>query len=205
MIRIATLSWQQLKRVPAAALSPRIPSRPMYHSDPLPRFAGGAVLRRLSPADLAAFQAYRHDPVLGQYQGWSATSDAEASAFLIEMSLAPLFQPGEWCQIGIADAQTLDLIGDIGLFLADDGRQVEIGFTLAPQAQGRGLGTAAVREAINLVFERTEVERVIGITDARNSRSIRLLERVGMHWIETNNALFRGEPCVEHTYAILRS
>ena len=44
----------------------------------------------------------------------------------------------------------LMLIGDIGLFLAADGRDAEIGITLRRQSQGRGMGTAAAREAISL-------------------------------------------------------
>lgn len=98
---------------------------------PLPLLAGEATLRRLSPSDLADFQAYRNDPGIGLYQGMS---DPEASAFLSEMNLAPLLQPGVWSQIGIADSQSLRLIGDIGLFLAADSQQAEVGITLERQA-----------------------------------------------------------------------
>jgi [ribosomal protein S5]-alanine N-acetyltransferase len=176
----------------------------MRNAEGLPRFASGTVLRRLAASDLAAFQGYRHDSALGQYQGWSALSDDEAASFLAEMSTARLLQPGAWCQIGIADPSNMSLIGDIGLLLATDGRQAEIGFTLQRRSQGRGVATIAVRAAINLVFERTQARRVIGITDARNLPSIRLLERVGMHKTETLSAEFRGAPCIEHTYAVSR-
>lgn len=174
-------------------------------SDPvLPRFAGPVVLRCLAASDLADFQRYRSDPLLGQYQGWSRTSDAEAAAFLEEMSAAPLLRPGRWSQIGIADRVTLRLAGDIGLFLRDDGRESEIGFTLGRESQGRGLGAAAVRAAVELVFEHTDVERVLGITDARNDACIRLLQRVGMDRIESRAATFRDEACIEHVYAARR-
>ncbi len=96
------------------------------------------------------------------------------------------------------------LIGDIGLLLTHDGKHVEIGFTLRRQSQGQGVATVAVREAINLVFELTAAEQILGITDARNLSSIRLLQRVGMRKIKSANAVFRGEPCIEHTYAVSR-
>jgi len=166
----------------------------------LPREGGGVVLRRLAVADLAAFQAYRHDAEVGRYQGWSAMTDGEAIAFLAEMNGAVLLPPGAWCQIGIADADGLALIGDIGLRVAADGRQAEIGFSLRRESQGCGLATAAVRAATRMVFEHTTAERVVGITDARNAASIRLLERVGMRRVETAETVFRGEPCVEFTY-----
>lgn len=172
--------------------------------DPLPRPGHGFLLRRLSTDDLAAFQAYRHDPELGRYQGWSPMSDTEASAFLTEMHTAPLPNPGSWTQVAIAEPQTQRLIGDIGVFVDHDGRDAEIGFTLARHAHGRGVGTAAVREAIRLIFECSTADRVRGITDARNTASIRLLERVGMRRAETRNTVFRGEPCVEYVYVVAR-
>ena len=172
--------------------------------DPLPRFGAGVVLRRLSVADLAAFQAYRTDAELGRYQGWSVMSEAQALEFLDKMNKVPLFRPGEWAQIGIAESTGSALLGDIGLFLAEDSRHVEVGFTLARAAQGRGLATAAVREATQLVFQFTSVERVLGITDARNYASVGVLERVGLRKQGERSVVFRGELCIEHVYAVPR-
>ena len=173
--------------------------------DTLPRLGNGFMLRRLASDDLPEFQAYRHDPELGRYQGWSPMSDEEATAFLREMNTAPLLNPGNWTQIGIAEPDSGLLIGDIGVFLDQDGRYAEVGFTLARHAQGRGVAAAAVRETVNLIFAATEVDRVFGITDARNCASVRLLERVGMRKTEATNAVFRGEQCVEYVYAVLRN
>lgn len=163
------------------------------------------MLRRLTTADMFTFQAYRSDPHLGRYQGWSPMSDEKALAFLSEMSTAPLFRPGSWTQIGISESPSQILSGDIGLFLSDDGRHAEIGFTLARHAQGRGVATTAVREAIKLIFDCTTADRVLGITDVRNSASVRLLERVGMERVEARNTVFRGDPCDEYVYALSRS
>lgn len=171
---------------------------------PLPRLAGQVTLRRLAAEDLAAFQAYRRDPELGRYQGWTPMPDAEALAFLAQMHAAGPLHPGAWFQLGIADGQSLQLIGDIGLLLSADGSSVEIGYTLARSAQGRGLATLAVREAVALVFECSAASQVLATTDACNRASIRLLERIGMQRAEESTALFRGEPCVEITYAIAR-
>jgi RimJ/RimL family protein N-acetyltransferase len=172
--------------------------------DALPRTGDRVVLRRLLPEDLAQFQAYRHEKTLGQFQGWSPQSDAEAMAFLEEMRGAALFRPGHWIQLGIAERGNKVLIGDIGLRLSGDAAEAEVGVTISTRAQGHGLATASVREAIALVLEHTEVSRIVAITDARNLASIRLLERVGMRRVATRTAVFRREPCVEHVYAISR-
>jgi aminoglycoside 6'-N-acetyltransferase len=132
-------------------------------------------------------------------------SDAEALAFLNEMNTAPLFSPDKWMQLGIAEPGTERLIGDIGLFLAADERTAEIGFTLDPAAQGRGIATAAVRAALQLLFASTKVQQVLGVTDSRNGSSVRLLKRVGFLQRESHHVVFRGEPCSEEVYALPRS
>ena len=171
----------------------------------LPRALPGGLLRRLRTGDLAAFQAYRSIPELGRYQGWTPMSEAEAAAFLAEMSEAPLFTPGDWVQLGIAQPESGQLIGDIGIFLSADGLTGELGFTLAPGAQGRGTATAAVRQALQIVFGLTSVKQVLGVTDSRNVASIRLLERVGFRHHESRNAVFRGQPCGEEVYVLPRN
>lgn len=173
--------------------------------DPLPRQGPRISLRRLRVADLEPFQAYRGDPSVGRFQGWSPMSASEATAFLSDMSNAAFGKDGTWFQIGIAERSTDRLIGDLGVCLhrAED-RYAEIGFTLAAESQGQGLAAEAVREALALLFEQTDIVRVIAITDTRNDASIRLLQRVGMTLSETVSAVFRGEPCEEHVFVLRR-
>ena len=59
-----------------------------------------------------------------------------------------------------------------------------------------------MRGALDLLFEHTAVARIVAVTDARNTPSLRLLERVGMIRIATQAALFRGQACIEHTHAL---
>jgi aminoglycoside 6'-N-acetyltransferase len=172
--------------------------------EPLPRSCRRIVLRRLGRADLAAFQAYRKDEAVGRYQGWSAQTDPQALAFIDEMSTAPLFARGKWVQLAVADRETGVLIGDVGASVHADGTAAELGFTISPRLQGRGLGTETLREAVALLFEHSSVVRVTCIADARNTPSLRLLERAKLRRIATAEAVFRGEPCVEHTYAVFR-
>ena len=160
------------------------------------------TLRRLSPGDLAAFQAYRHDPEVGRWQGWQPQSDAQALAFLQAMSQGALFAPGTWTQLGIADGLTGQLIGDVGIYISDDAQEAEFGFSLARAAQGRGLASAAVREAMRWVFEQTPVQRIHAQTDSRNFACVRLLERLGATRLATIATEFRGEPCVEFRYEL---
>ncbi|MBI5852070.1 MAG: GNAT family N-acetyltransferase [Planctomycetes bacterium] len=177
----------------------------MFTTGLLPRQANRIVLRRLTIADLDAFQAYRSDPEVGQYQGWAPMSEVEARGFLAEMEKTELFSPGKWSQIAIADSLTNHLLGDIGICLSGDQCEVEIGFTLSSSHQGKGLASEAVGEAVNLIFEQTQALLVKGITDSRNLRSMNTLARVGMRRAEVVQTTFRGAPCTEFVYLIRRS
>lgn len=144
-------------------------------------FATGhrVTLRNLTAADLAAFQAYRGDPGVARYQGWTAMTDDQARAFLLAMSGVPLLTRGDWTQIAIADVEG-QLIGDMGLHQSDDGASVELGITLARAAQGRGLATEAMRLAIALVWDHPEVTTIRTWADRRNIASVALCHRVGL-------------------------
>ncbi|MCV2420195.1 GNAT family N-acetyltransferase [Paucibacter sp. DJ2R-2] len=170
----------------------------------LPAPGGCVRLRRLGSHDLADFQAYRQDPQVGLYQGWRAQSDTEALAFLQQMAEAPLLQPGVWCQLGMADAVSDQLIGDIGICLAEDAASAEIGFSLRLARQGQGLAAEGVGALIALLWAHTPAAEVRAITDARNLGSIRLLERLGFAQVDSQAAVFRGEACVEHHYRVAK-
>jgi aminoglycoside 6'-N-acetyltransferase len=157
-------------------------------------------LRRFVAGDLAAFQAYRRDPELARYQGWDPMSDDEAAALLAEQGSVELGPFGQWLQVAIVERATGALVGDIGVCLLEPG-DAEIGYTLSSGAQGRGYATEAVRALVGALFT-AGLERVQATTDARNTKSIALLERIGMRYVRTETAIFRGESCLEHTYEI---
>ena len=173
-------------------------------ADPLPHGTGRVILRRLTSADLARFQAYRHDPVVGLYQEWEPVPDQVALQFLEDMSDKQLFPVGDWIQLGIADRQTNELLGDVGVRVSEDASEAEIGFTLAGEAQGSGLAAEAVRALIDLIFTRTGVVRIVASTDERNARAHRLLMRTGFRTAGTTRGLFRGQPCIEHVWEVSR-
>ena len=184
-------------------MSPKNPEWPAI-GDCLPLQGVRVQLRRLAASDLADFQAYRSDAEVSRYQGWTAQPDAQALAFLTEMGAAEHWPLGDWLQLGIA----LDgrLIGDIGLCRRQAGERLEaeIGFSLAASAQGQGLAREALELLIALLFERLDVARVVAITDARNSPSIALLQRLGAQLEKSEDVIFQNEPCVEHGFVIER-
>lgn len=172
-------------------------------AEPLPLLTAHTRLRRLAVADLPRFQAYRNDAETGRWQGWQPMDDAAALAFLHEMSTSPFGTPGRWFQLAIAERDSDALIGDIGVQLHGCGGQVaELGFTLAPPAQGRGLATEAVQALVSWLLAHSAAQRVVAVADTRNAASLRLLQRLGMRPFATLPALFRGQPCLEQHWVM---
>ena len=111
------------------------------------------VLRRFRAADIEIFVRYRADPAIARFQSWENFSAADGQAFFASLSGQHPDTPGEWFQFAIELAATAAMIGDCALHaLADSPREVEIGFTLAPESQGRGHATEAVACLLDYVF-----------------------------------------------------
>jgi len=162
-------------------------------------------LRRFTPGDAEAFAAYRSDPDVARYQSWDAPLPlAEALKTVEDFATGDPLKPG-WFQYAV----DLDgvLIGDIGLNLHENLRQAELGFTLAPEHQGKGYATEAVRGLLDQLFIERDLHRVSAECDARNTASARLLERLGFRQegLRVANSWFKGEWTDDLLFGLLRS
>lgn len=172
----------------------------------LPIVTDRLLLRPFQEGDLPAFAAYRADPEVARYQSWSSYTMEDARAFYRTMSRTKIGEVGTWYQVAVADLKTEALLGDCALHFVD-GAQVELGFTLATEHQGRGLMREAVRALVTGVFERVRPHRIFAITDARNDAAARLLTHIGLrreaHFRQ--NVYFKGAWGDEFVFACLAS
>jgi RimJ/RimL family protein N-acetyltransferase len=164
------------------------------------------ILRRLREADLSAFCRYRSDPQVAQYQDWTAYPEEDGVRYFAEQAKLHPDVAATWFQMAIELVETGELIGDCGLHaLRDQPQQVEIGFTLSSEHQGRGYATEAVTCLLDYVFGTLCKHRATATTDALNAPAARVLERAGMrregHFIQ--NVWFKGRWGDEYLYALL--
>src|SRR5262249_49030822 len=161
------------------------------------------VLRRFRTDDIESFVRYRADPAIARFQSWENFSEADGQAFLAAMSRQHPDTPGEWFQFAIELAATEAMIGDCALHaLAECPGENEIGFTLAPAYHGNSYATEAVACLLDYAFGRLAKRRAIAITDARNTASIAVLERLGFARDPTPRQpiVFKGELVEEYCY-----
>lgn len=101
--------------------------------------------------------------------------------------------------ITYAFAITVDdkAIGSIGVFRKDNihARTAEMGYYIAEPFWGKGLGTSAVKQTCDYIFEHTDIIRIFAEPFAYNTASCRILEKSGFicEGILRNNAVKNGE------------
>ena len=88
-----------------------------------------------------------------------------------------------------------------------ESRQGEIGWSLHPDAQGRGFATEGAREMLRLGFDELGLHRIFAGCDPRNAGSLRVMDRLGMRreaeFVE--NEYLKGEWVGEIVCAMLES
>src|SRR5437879_3399781 len=118
--------------------------------EPLVLRSSRLYLRPLRLDDAAPISAYRSLPEVARFQSWESFGPAEATRLVTDQAGVVPDVPGTWLQLALVLSDSATVIGDCGIhFRGDDPRQVELGITLAPTYQGRGLAT----EALTTVLE----------------------------------------------------
>lgn len=142
-------------------------------------------LRRSLPEDAEAISAYRSDPDVHRYQGWERTDPAVVRAEIEEMSHRAPGAPGGWTQLSVEERGSGQLVGDVGLSLAEgEPGVIKVGYTMSPAFQGRGYATEAVGALAAYAFDRLGADVVRAYASADNVPSIRVAEKVGMRLAE---------------------
>jgi len=165
------------------------------------------VLRRFADSDTEPFLAYRLDPETRRYQGWGEYTFDDAVRFVAGLRALHPDTPGRGFQFATELKATHEMIGDVYLLtLREKPDQAEIGFTLATGHRGRGYATEAVLRVLEYAFETLGKHRVMASALCDNTRSIALLERIGMkrEGRLRQSARFEGGWADECRYAMLR-
>lgn len=171
------------------------------------------LLRSFEERDILPFAAYRSDPEVARYQGWSAPYPVEEAArFVAEMAHKTPGAPGEWYQVAIELKSSGEMIGDCAFHLSGGHPaelaygQAEIAYTLARPHQGQGYASEALTRLLDYLFFDLNLHRVQANVDPGNAPSIRLLLRLGLrHEGRCVESLwFKGRWADEDWYAMLQ-
>lgn len=136
-------------------------------------------LRPFEPRDLDDLYALESDADVmryGSHVPWTERAQAEAK-------LAEILDPGRSAAVRrwvITERAVDRMIGDCVLFSIDPVHaRCELGYSLFPAHQGRGLAREAVHHVLSWAFDSLGMMRIEADSDPRNLRSCRLLEHLG--------------------------
>ena len=103
----------------------------------------------------------------------------------------------------VVEKRSQDVIGYCGLFFfpdIDGQAEVEIGYRLAQSTWGQGYATEAAKAVRDDAFTTLGIKRLIALIDPSNVASIRVAEKIGMHY--EKDVRFEGYTHPDHVYVI---
>lgn len=103
----------------------------------------------------------------------------------------------------VVEKHSQGVIGYCGLFYFPDVNgqpEVEIGYRLARSAWGRGFATEAALAVRDYAFQTLGMKRLIALIDPSNLASVRVAEKIGMHY-ETD-VMFEGYTHPDRVYRL---
>jgi RimJ/RimL family protein N-acetyltransferase len=152
------------------------------------------VMRAHTLADFDECLAMWADPLVTRHIGGRPFTEEEVWTRVLRYAgLWALLGFGYWA---VRERASGRYIGDVGL--ADFRRDLspgfggapEVGWALAPWAQGRGFATEAVQAVLAWGDAHIRPARIVCLIDSENAASIRLAEKCGFH--ETARTTYKG-------------
>lgn len=148
-------------------------------------------LRPFLLADREAIHAVYADPEVMRYVGHGAHRTLAETAAALRIYDDVLQRRG-YSFLAVIERESGALIGDGGLHpLGGTGPDVELGYTLARAAWGRGFATELGRALVAHAFSVLEAPRVVAQVEPANAASRHVLEKLGMREREMRTAYGR--------------
>ena len=141
-----------------------------------------ALMRRTRIDDApAVFRNWTSDHDVVRYLPWKRHATvADAAAYVASLVR-------KWDD-GVSFAWMITMPPDdepVGLALIRfRGDDAEIGYALARRMWGAGLASEVASDLLRMAFAVRSVHRVVALLDAENASSARVLEKIGMEWME---------------------
>lgn len=142
------------------------------------------LLREFTLDDAEVYLTLCSHPLITRHVGGPAmTTLDEARASLLERPIADYRKHG-YGRLACVLKSTGAVIGFAGLKYLDDLCDVDIGYRYLPEYWGKGLATEAGGPLIEYGFKQLQLPRILGLVDLDNIASARVLEKLGLTFVE---------------------
>ena len=167
------------------------------------------ILRQWQPEDYASFAQMSKNPQVMQYFP-KLLNRTESDAFIDKVKT--IIELHGWGFGAVELKSNHQFIGFVGLHSQPTQFSfspcVEIGWRLDQAYWGKGYATEAAQAVLHLAFRRLKLQKVVSFTALKNSRSERLMRKIGMRKVNEfqHPALAKDHPLSWHVlYEILET
>ena len=140
------------------------------------------ILRRYCPEDAdALYRRLGTDPSMYEYSGWNPYATVEMAQETVQRFIDSY--DGEHAYSWVMDIDDV-IVGTIGAYDFKD-NHIDVGFSVVPGWQGRGLATEALMKVLEYLTRNEGIPCVTAWCAAENVGSQRALEKAGMKLVDT--------------------
>lgn len=153
-------------------------------------------LRLFTPDDVEDFYRILGDPEVRRFMADGEEFSKEDTLAVIERFISTYKERGfgRWA---VVHKEHGKLIGYCGLIVLREAVGVELAYLLASEYWGRGIATEAARACLRYGFEELRCERIAAISIVENMASKRVMEHLGMTYVE--NLPYFGHDCFHYS------
>jgi len=137
------------------------------------------LIRKFTPADLAALIEMRCTPEVNIYLGGTQSQNPEAITKRMRFYTESYEKYG-FAMSAMIWKETGEFFGWSGLQPLEDSGEIEVGYGMKQAFWGRGIGFECAAAWLKYGFETAGLERIVAVASPENTASWRIMEKCGM-------------------------
>ena len=140
------------------------------------------ILRQFTKADAPLILGLNSDPEIVKYVHEPTLKTIEQAEKILTDIILPQYKNnlGRWA---IHTKDNMDFIGWCGLKYRPGLDEIDLGYRLMQKAWDKGFATEAAKASLEHGFNKLNLKRITGRAHVENLASIKVLEKIGMHFI----------------------
>lgn len=159
------------------------------------------ILRPFTLDDVDASYQMNLDEKVSRYTHDGGVVSREEIKRRIREDVIGDYEKNGFGRMAVVEKSTGEFIGFAGLKYLADMDEVDIGYRFVSKAWGKGYATESAKPFIPYGFEDLKLDRILGLVLPDNKGSIRVLEKIGMKFVEE----FEEEGLTALKYSIEKS
>ena len=139
-------------------------------------------VREFNIDDVDAVFEYAGDAENTVFMDWGPETHEDVVGFIHSRLAQQISEKRTVYDFAVCLKSTGELIGGFGLFLAKDGMQADLGYTLNKRFWGKGYASEAAEGMLRFGFMALDLHRITARCDSENKASENVMRRIGMRF-----------------------